>query len=68
MTYRIKRRFRPPMLVEAASTLHLRKQCRALIGRRRSALCRYVQIGANSFRVVDRWGFTVVDAYRDAAA
>lgn len=49
---------------QANSTLELRKICRQWIGWRKSARFKYNQIGANTFKIENCLGWTVLDIYR----
>jgi hypothetical protein len=49
---------------ETDCPLKLRQRCRQWIGRRRSAKMVYKKIGANSFKVENQLGFTVLEVFR----
>lgn len=49
---------------ETDCPLKLRQKCRQWIGWRKSAKMVYKKIGANSFKVENRLGLTVLEVYR----
>ncbi len=61
--YVFKRAFRNKVIIEANCTLTLRKECRKIIGYRKSARLIYRQIGSNSFIIENCLGFKIADVY-----
>lgn len=64
MNYVFKRPLRSKLIIKANNSLTLWKECRNLLGWRRSARLKYKQIGSNSFRIENRFGLTVADIYK----
>ncbi len=50
--------------VECTSTLELREAVRTYIGLRRSAFCRFKQIGTNSFLVEYKCGWPLIEVFK----